>query len=149
MRHAADPTLLSVSLLLIRHAWAGSREMWEGDDRERPLDERGARQADGLVGLLADLPVERILTGPYRRCVQTVEPLAAARRLELELRDELGEDLQYRLGAEFVRGFASSDVALCGHGGLEVLALHDPPRWKKGAVFVVDERLRVVQVRRP
>ena len=134
-------------LLLIRHAWAGSRETWEGDDRARPLDERGARQAAGLVELLADLPIARILTSPYLRCVQTVEPLAAARGLTVELRDEVGEGRQSEEGLPLVRSLAGDDVAVCGHGGLETV-VERPPKWKKGAVFVLDERLRVVEVRR-
>ena len=32
-------------LLLVRHAWAGDRNKWEGDDRVRPLDERGRSDA--------------------------------------------------------------------------------------------------------
>jgi phosphohistidine phosphatase SixA len=144
----ADHTLHLVPLLLIRHAWAGSRETWQGDDRLRPLDERGRRQAAGLVELLADQPVARLLTSSYLRCVQTVEPLAAARGLRVELREELGEDRQGTDGAALVRALAGDDVAVCGHGGLEWV-IDRPPKWKKGAVLVLDERLRVVEVRRP
>jgi 8-oxo-dGTP diphosphatase len=137
-----------VPLLLIRHAWAGSREEWAGDDRQRPLDDRGTRQAAALVDLLADQPIARLLTSPYLRCVQTVEPLAGARGLTVELRDELGEERQLTDGAALVRSLAAGDVAVCGHGGLESVV--EPPRkWKKGAVFVVDDRLHVVEVRRP
>jgi 8-oxo-(d)GTP phosphatase len=134
-------------LLLIRHAWAGSRQEWPGDDSERPLDERGERQARELVALLADLPVSRLLTSPYLRCVQTVEPLAKARGLQLELRDELGEELQLSAGITLVQSLVGTDLGVCGHGGLES-ALRDPPPWKKGAVFVVDDALRVSEVRR-
>ena len=135
-------------LVLLRHASAGSRETWIGDDRERALDERGARQASDLVALLADLPLTRIVSSPYRRCVQTVEPLAAARNLEVELRDELGEERQFDDGIALVRSLAEVDVVVCGHGGLES-ALRDAPRWKKSAAFVVDTDLRVLEVRRP
>src|ERR1051325_4834537 len=38
-----------VPLLLIRHASAGSRSEWEGDDRDRGLDERGVDQARRLI----------------------------------------------------------------------------------------------------
>jgi 8-oxo-(d)GTP phosphatase len=135
-----------VPLLLVRHASAGSRTEWEGDDRERPLDERGCDQASLLVGRLADLPVERILTSPYRRCVETVEPIAAARGLSLELRPELGEDRQMVDGVALVRELAGTDVVVCGHGGLQE-AVRDAPRWKKGSTFVVDAGLNVIEVR--
>lgn len=133
-------------LLLVRHASAGSRTEWEGDDRERPLDGRGCDQASRLVGQLADLPVERILTSPYRRCVETVEPIAAARGLSLELRPELGEDRQMVDGVELVRELAGAEVVVCGHGGLQD-AVRDAPRWKKGSTFVVDAGLNVIEVR--
>jgi 8-oxo-(d)GTP phosphatase len=137
-----------VPLLLVRHASAGSRAEWEGDDSERPLDERGVEQARRLVERLADLPVERILTSPYRRCVETVEPLAAARGLGAELCPELGEDRQMIDGVALVRELAGSDVVVCGHGGLQE-AVRDAPRWRKGSAFVVDAGLSVVEVREP
>jgi 8-oxo-(d)GTP phosphatase len=34
-----------VRLVLVRHASAGDRPEWEGDDRLRPLDKRGRKQA--------------------------------------------------------------------------------------------------------
>ena len=134
-------------LLLVRHGSAGSREEWAGDDRERPLDKKGIRQAERLVQRLADLPVERILTSPYPRCVQTVEPLAAARGLIPELREALGEERQHVDGVELVRSLAGAAVVICGHGGLES-AIPGAPRWKKGTIFVVGEHLELLEVRK-
>lgn len=132
-------------LLLVRHARAGDRATWRGDDRERPLDSRGIAQARNLVELLESFAVEAIYTSPYLRCTQTVEALAAARSLAIEERDELGEAEQYERGAEFVRSLLDRDVVVCGHGGLESLVLEDPPRWRKGETFVLDGRGRLVQ----
>ena len=117
------------------------------DDRERPLDERGLAQARGLIELLADVRVARIITSPYRRCVQTVEPLAAALNIEIELRDELGEERQFAEGIELVHALARADAVVCGHGGLETAVPH-PPRWKKGAAFLVGDDGQVFEVRR-
>lgn len=78
-------------VLLVRHARAGDRTEWEGDDRHRPLDKKGRRHAKGLVELLAEYPIERILSSPAVRCTQTVEPLAEARGLAVEEFDELAE----------------------------------------------------------
>jgi 8-oxo-dGTP diphosphatase len=101
-------------ILLIRHAKAGSRERWQGDDRLRPLTRSGRRQAEALVEQLRDEPVERILSSPYLRCVQTVEPLAAARGLQVEPTDDLAEGAGIgplrRLLAEL------GNAALCTHG---------------------------------
>jgi 8-oxo-dGTP diphosphatase len=77
--------------VLVRHASAGDRDDWEGDDRLRPLDGRGHRQAVELVELLDSLEVRRIVSSPYARCVETVEPLAEAHGLSVELDDRLAE----------------------------------------------------------
>ena len=135
-------------LLLVRHAWAGDRTTWEGDDRERPLDDRGRRDAGALVELLARFEIEAILTSPYRRCVETVAPLAAARNLEPDVRDELGEERQWRDGSALVGSLAGRDVAVCGHGGLDSVVTA-APKWKKGAVFVLGPELELLEVLRP
>lgn len=131
-------------MILVRHASAGDRDEWAGDDGERPLDERGERQARELVERLAECPVDEILTSPAVRCVQTVQQLAAARGLEAVVRDELSEQRQSTDGADLVRELAGRDVVVCGHGGLEHV-LVDPPKWRKGAAFVVDADLRIVR----
>jgi 8-oxo-dGTP diphosphatase len=104
-------------ILLIRHAWAGERADWQGDDRRRPLDERGRRQARELVELLACYELGRILSSPYDRCVWTVEPLARARGLSIEVREELSEELQGTAGARLVLTLEPNTAVSC-HGGL-------------------------------
>jgi 8-oxo-dGTP diphosphatase len=130
-------------MLLLRHASAGDREHWDGPDHERPLDERGREQAYALVETLAAYRISAILTSPYVRCVQTVAPLARARGLEFELREELSEERQATEGIALVRSRAGEDLVVCGHGGLDQ-ALGDPPKWRKGATFVVDAELDLV-----
>jgi phosphohistidine phosphatase SixA len=134
-------------MLLIRHARAGERAEWRGDDRRRPLDDRGRKQAEDLVDLLADYPLTRILSSPYDRCVQTVEPLARARGIEIDIRDELGEERQLGDGVELARSLLDQDVALCGHGGLsDALVGVDQ---KKGEILVLDEQGHIVERIRP
>jgi phosphohistidine phosphatase SixA len=134
-------------MLLIRHARAGERAEWSGNDRRRPLDKRGRKQAADLVGALSDYRVARILSSPYDRCIQTVEPLARARGLEIEIRDELGEERQFAAGVELVRSLLDQDVAVCGHGGLsdELVGASQ----KKGETLVLDGPGRVVKSIRP
>jgi 8-oxo-dGTP diphosphatase len=68
---------------LVRHADAESRERWWGSpDRERPLTDKGMRQAAALARDLRDGPrLAVIRSSPFVRCLQTVVPLAAAVRL--------------------------------------------------------------------
>ena len=130
-------------LLLVRHASAGDRAAWEGDDRQRPLDKRGHRDASELVARLESLRIEAILTSPYRRCLETVGPLARARLLELDVRKELGEERQGDEGVALVRSLAGRDIVVCGHGGLDSV-VPDAPKWKKGAVFVLGPDLELL-----
>ncbi len=123
-------------MLLVRHASAGSSAEWEGDDYDRPLDDKGVEQARGLVARLAPFRIERILSSPARRCVDTVGPLARARDLEIEVLGELDQERMFTEGIALVRARAGEDIVVCGHGGLEG-ALDDPPKWKKAAVLVL------------
>jgi phosphohistidine phosphatase SixA len=138
-----------VPLLLVRHARAVERYGWEGDDRLRPLDEKGESQAAALVELLASYRVDRIVTSPAVRCTATVAPLARARGLDAEVREELAEEGHWEEGAALVRSLAGTDAVVCGHGGLEHAVIPDPPRWKKAAVLVLDDALDVVDSFRP
>ena len=133
-----------MALLLLRHGSAGDRRKWKGDDNDRPLDQAGRQQAAGLVARLATYPLDRILTSPARRCVETVEPTAAAFGLPVEVRAELSEARQVSDGRALVRSLTKGDVLVCGHGGLET-ALPESPRWRKGCVLVVNEKLRVTR----
>jgi ADP-ribose pyrophosphatase YjhB (NUDIX family) len=120
-------------LLLVRHASAGDRDGWVGDDRLRPLDERGRRQAERLVEVLAGHTIERVCSSPYLRCVQTVEPLG----LPVEPREELAEGAGVPALAEVA---AEGSGVLCVHGDvLEGLLGHAPP---KGSVTLVGPGLR-------
>lgn len=123
-------------MILLRHAWAGERERWRGDDRLRPLDERGCRQALGLVETLRGLGIVRLLSSPYVRCVQTVEPLAAALGLRVEPRPELGEEKQLELGLPLLGRLDDAGMLVCTHGGLGK-ALAGPFSYSKAGALVL------------
>lgn len=134
-------------LLLIRHASAGDRDDWHGEDRARPLDDRGSGQAVELVDLLKPFALTRVLSSPAVRCIQTVEPLARRRGLHVETREELGEEEQERDGVALVRGLLEEDLAVCVHGGLsDALA---GASQKKAQVLVLDGDANVVERLRP
>lgn len=143
-------------LLLVRHAVAADRHSWDGDDEGRPLKRRGRRQADALVGLLADVELTRVLSSPSVRCIETVTPLAEARGLVVERCDDLAEGSTHAAVA-LVRSLLGTDAALCSHGDviprvLEHFVVHDgldlghDPRWAKASTWVIeDDGERVVK----
>jgi 8-oxo-dGTP diphosphatase len=139
------------TVLLVRHATAGSRSGWAGPDTERPLDAGGRHQSDALIWLLTRWDVREVFSAPPLRCVQTVEPLASAVGLAVQLTPLFSEDDYYgreREALEFVRrlGTAGRAVVLCSQGGvipdfLRRLAmddgsnLPDPLPARKGSVW--------------
>jgi phosphohistidine phosphatase SixA len=130
-------------LLLVRHASAGDRDDWVGDDLQRPLDDRGREQASRLPQLVGDYELNRVLSSPAVRCAQTVEPLAGSRGLDIEVREELGEEQQDRAGAALVRSLIGEQAAVCVHGGLsETVA---GVSQKKGEVLVLDDEGKLVE----
>ena len=122
-----------MSVLLLRHARAGERAAWTGDDRLRPLDERGLRQALALRDL-AQRAIGRIVSSPYRRCIETVEPLAEALGIPIELDDRLAEGASTQL-ALVLLGELDGGLA-CTHGDVIEAVLGYGLR--KGAVAVTD-----------
>ena len=76
-------------MLLLRHASAGGRLSSPYIDRFRELDDEGRVDARQLVWALAGRALERVVTSPLPRCVQSVVPVAESRKLVVEHRDEL------------------------------------------------------------
>ena len=124
------------AVVLVRHASAGDRKDWPGDDAERPLDKKGRRQAQALIQELAEYEFGRIVSSPAVRCVQTVEPLAERLGLEVEQRDELMEGARREETLALVDEVRSSGAVLCTHGDVveELLGA----RLKKGAAALLE-----------
>lgn len=107
-----------MTLVLIRHGKAGNRDRWDGPDRDRPLTERGHDQAEAIAGLLADDPVDRVLSSPYLRCRQTVGPIAKRRDLEIDISEQLAEGASESSVLALLETLAAEDTnaVLCSHG---------------------------------
>ncbi|MBE4910403.1 histidine phosphatase family protein [Bacillus luteolus] len=73
------------TLYFIRHCSA------EGQPFEAELTEEGKEQAQQLVRFFADIPIDLIISSPYVRAVQTIEPFASSRHLKIETDERLGE----------------------------------------------------------
>jgi 8-oxo-dGTP diphosphatase len=67
----------TVPLILLRHASAGDKADWPGDDLLRPLDEQGRAAAGALAAVLDCYAPRRVISSPAKRCVDTVAPYAA------------------------------------------------------------------------
>jgi 8-oxo-dGTP diphosphatase len=87
-------------IVLVRHAKAGKRSEWAGDDDLRPLDPNGIRQADELAWLLAQFGPDSVLSAEPVRCQQTVEPLAAKLGLTVEVDAAFSDDTFIRTPAD-------------------------------------------------
>ena len=110
---------------MVRHAKAGDREDWTGDDRLRPLTKKGFKQAEALVRVLEDLRVSSVFSSPYVRCVQTVEPLARARKLQVQKSPSLEEGHGLEGLTEFLADRSLDGVVLSTHGDIVWELLED------------------------
>ncbi len=106
------------SLHLIRHAHAGSRSDWDGDDELRPLSPRGDQQAKAIGEALADAGIEVLWTSRYVRCRQTLEPLADELGLPIDDLDALAEGGWGNDALDAVLAVVAEGrtVAACSHG---------------------------------
>ncbi|MFA9566273.1 MAG: histidine phosphatase family protein [Acidimicrobiales bacterium] len=137
-----------MKLHIVRHAQAGKKAQWKGDDDERPLSPLGVAQACELGEVLPK--VRRLIASPTVRCHQTLEPLAE--RLGLEIEDDralckttsLTKTLT--LLDELIDG--GQNVAVCSHGEVLGPLMHelettgvtlvgDGPANQKGSVWTV------------
>jgi len=96
---------------LIRHAEALSREEWSEQDKDRPLTERGRKQARNIAADLKKSGVSSLRTSPARRCHETVAPLAEALGLKLVVDKGLFEG-----GGPIELPRDGGIHALCSHG---------------------------------
>jgi phosphohistidine phosphatase SixA len=103
---------------VVRHAKAGSREKWAGEDRKRPLTTKGIKQARDIVEALSPYPVASIFSSQYLRCVQTVQPLAKRLRLKIEESVSLAEGHGLAGLHEFLDDSDLDNAVLCTHGDI-------------------------------
>lgn len=105
-----------MTLYLIRHADAGKRDPYSHDDHLRGLSEDGGRQAQRIADRLGAAGVTRVLSSPYPRCMQTVEPLARRAGVEVELHRVLAEGGDERRILALMKSLAGTEAVLCSHG---------------------------------
>nr|WP_309098745.1 histidine phosphatase family protein [Fredinandcohnia onubensis] len=73
------------NIYLIRHCAA------EGQDPEAPLTDKGIKQAIDLAAFFEQRKVDRIISSPFKRAIQTTHPLASERDIVIEMNHQLSE----------------------------------------------------------
>ena len=91
--------------------------------------------------------IDRLLTSPYLRCRQTLEPLAKKRGLTIEERPELEEHTPIDDTLRLVKKLTGSSAMICTHGDVipalidrlqqEGMQVSGPIDTKKGSVWII------------
>lgn len=133
-------------LYLVRHAKAGSRHSFSGDDRLRPLTENGRLQAQALAPALAGAGVHTLLSSPYLRCIETLQPTAKLIGAAVATDERLAEGRSYLAVIDLLEA-QPDGTALCSHGDVipDTIAALDrrgcrftsAPDWRKASVWVL------------
>ena len=135
-------------MYLVRHAHAGNRSRWDGDDSDRPISSRGRVQSEGVAAFLADATITRIVSSPALRCVQTVEPVGAAHGLPVVADKVFAEGGDARPAIDLLLGSNGDGLVVCSHGDLipkiirrlsaEGMRTKDPNLSQKGSIWVLE-----------
>lgn len=142
-------------LYLVRHAKAGSRSAFIGDDRVRQLSGPGRRQAKAIAKRLAPTlkadGVKTLYSSPYLRCLETLQPLAVSIGAVVEADERLAEGGDYIAVLDMLWSLPDG-TALCSHGDVipeTIGALErrgctftSPPDWRKASVWVLQRNKR-------
>ena len=146
-------------LFLVRHAKAGKRSKWledpanDNDDRKRPLDDKGILQAATLADRLTDFAPTLLLSSPFMRCIQTLEPLGSNISVIVTPDERLAEDNPFEPILELLESCPDNAV-LCSHGdmipivtdalerrGMVVTGMRDS---RKASVWVLERQKGII-----
>lgn len=70
---------------LIRHCQA------EGQEPEARLTEDGVKQAQSLIRFFKEIEVNRMISSPFKRAVDSIQPLAESKGLDVHIHQQLSE----------------------------------------------------------
>ena len=136
-------------IYLVRHAKAGERRVWEGDDEARPLSKDGWKQSEAIAKRLAAKGATSLHSSQYVRCMQTLEPLAKRLGVDVEADQRLFEGEPFEPVLELL-GEVGTGAVLCSHGDIipdviRVLArrgmeVQSTPDWRKGSIWVLKRK---------
>jgi 8-oxo-(d)GTP phosphatase len=114
---AALPAL-QPPIVLIRHASAGDRSAFTGEDDARPLDADGAVWADVLGEALSCFAPHRLVSAGPRRCQDTLAPLASRTERPIEVDRRFDEEAPAGTAVAAVRELIGDASVICSQGRL-------------------------------
>jgi 8-oxo-dGTP diphosphatase len=133
-------------LYLVRHAKAGSRSEWTADDHLRPLSGKGRIQARQIADRLASFATGDLVSSPFLRCIETLQPLAERNDAAVRADARLAEDTGFEGTLALLEEVPDGSV-VCSHGdvipatigamqrrGCRILT---EPDWRKASIWVL------------
>lgn len=134
-------------IYLVRHARAGKRREWHDDDARRPLESDGVRQAVAIASRIADRGLAALLSSPYVRCMQTLEPLSLRTGLPIVADERLAEGADPLTCVRWMADLEEGSV-LCSHGDVipdvidalirRGMRVHGDATVSKGCVWTIE-----------
>jgi exopolyphosphatase/guanosine-5'-triphosphate,3'-diphosphate pyrophosphatase len=107
-----------LKIVLIRHAKAEKKAGFDGPEPLRPLTLAGLRQAKRLARDLGGLAVDRVVSSTALRCRQTVDEIARAIGVPVEVHEELAKGESATKAAERLCALDAGLVVCCTHAEL-------------------------------
>lgn len=96
---------------------------------------------------LAEVGAKRLVTSPFLRCRQTLEPLGRTLGLAVEADDRLAEGRGFEGALDLAEELRGSPAVVCSHGdvipdlldalGRRGMRTKDEPRWQKASTWVL------------
>jgi phosphohistidine phosphatase SixA len=131
-------------IVVLRHALAGEKLADPDDDFVRGLDDTGRATAGALVHVLPEhvMPVE-LVSSPYFRCTETVQPLAEHLELPIKTRAELRPAAGREEVMELLLA-AHDRTLVCTHGEV-ITRVFDGLSCEKGAAWILRRRAGVLE----
>lgn len=80
------------TLIIVRHGKAESRKHWDGTDANRPITPKGASASFALSKEIACFCPTRLVSSPWLRCIQTIEPYSCRTGMPVTKAEELTEE---------------------------------------------------------
>lgn len=134
------------TIYLVRHAKAGERRVWEGDDVERPLSKKGWRQSEAIAKRLKKHGATALYSSSYVRCMQTLEPISKLIGQPVQAEKRLFEYEPFEPVLDLIAEVENRAV-LCSHGDIipatiealqrRGMEIHTPADWRKSSIWVL------------